>query len=86
MAATAFAGAPCCCHDLGADGIGDLVMHFATSETVRELELDSADRGDEIELIVRGHLFDGTEFEASDCITIVSGRHRAVPRNQREPT
>ena len=62
MAAAAFAGAPCCCHDLGADGIGDLVMRFATSETTRELELDSADSTDEIDLIISRHRFNGSEF------------------------
>ena len=60
-------------------------MRFSTSKMVRELELDSADRGDEIEWIVSGYLFDGTEFEASDRITIVGRRHGAAPRNQRGP-
>ena len=76
----------CGCHDLGGDCIDDLVIRFSTRELVRELELGAAEAGEEIELKVSGYLYDGTLFEASDCITIVGRprgralRSRAGPR------
>lgn len=67
---------PCTCHELGGDGIDDLSLKFSTSEMSRALELDALLRGETIELVLRGTLFDGTTFEATDCITVLGKSDR----------
>jgi hypothetical protein len=69
--ATPFDCELCDCHELGGDGIDDLVMHFSTRDMVRTLHLNYVDWGDTVKLTVSGYLLDGREFTASDCITIV---------------
>ena len=69
--ATPFGGELCDCHDLGSDGIDDLVLKFSTRKTARALELDSAPHNTSVTLTVSGSLFDGTEFEGTDSICVV---------------
>ncbi len=80
-----FDGPPCECHHRGKDGIDDLIMRFSTRQMVRAFELNSALHGDEIELVMSGQLFDGREFTASDCITIVGRPGSAGLRGTRGP-
>jgi hypothetical protein len=69
--ATPFDGEPCDCHDMGGDGIMDLLLMFRTPDVVDALELDGMSHGDVVELVVTGTLLDGTAFEAYDCIKTV---------------
>jgi predicted outer membrane repeat protein len=71
--ASPFEGEPCDCHEEEGDGFTDLSMKFRTDEVVESLELNDLPAGAAIELIVSGHLLDGTPFEASDCIALVPG-------------
>jgi hypothetical protein len=80
--ATPFEGELCDCHELGGDGIDDLVIRFSTRQVARTLQLDGANRGDAIELTVSGYLSDGREFTASDCITIVGRPGGMALRNR----
>lgn len=63
-----FGGDLCGCQKLGADGIDDLVLPFSMRELAEVLELGSGRRRDPVTLTLRGTLFDGTPFQASDCI------------------
>ena len=83
--ATAFDGEPCECHDIGPDGIDDLVLKFSTPEMVETLELGSLPRGTSVMLTLSGSLLDGTEFEASDCIVIVGKYVPGTLRGGRKP-
>ena len=69
--ATPFDGEPCDCHNMGGDGIMDLLLKFRTPDVVDALELDGMSHGDVVELVVTGTLLDGTEFVAYDCIKTV---------------
>ena len=60
----------CACTTGGPDGILDLTMKFSRLEFAGLLE--SAVHGDVVKLVLTGALIDGTPFEASDCITILS--------------
>jgi len=84
-AGTAFDGEPCECHDIGPDGIDDLVLKFSTPEMVETLELGSLPRGTSVMLTLSGSLLDGTEFEASDCIVIVGKYVPGTLRGGRKP-
>ena len=78
--ATPFETTGCDCHDLGGDGIDDLVLKFSTPEMTDAFELDSLERGSSLMLTIRGFLLDGTPFEASDCVRLVGhgkGKERA---------
>ncbi|UCG16211.1 MAG: hypothetical protein JSV19_13045 [Phycisphaerales bacterium] len=68
--ATPFPGEPCECHDLGADGIVDLLMRFKTDALVETLGLGALPSGEVVELVVSGTLLDGTPFTATDCVEI----------------
>jgi hypothetical protein len=68
---TPFEGEPCNCHELEGDGFTDLSMKFDRPELVEALELESAEPGAFIELVVTGVLTNGQLFEASDCIRLV---------------
>ncbi len=61
----------CDCHKLLGDGIEDLQMFFATKSTASALELDQEENRTNIEVVLRGSLYDGTPFEVSDCVTVV---------------
>ncbi len=68
--ATPLSGDPCSCHELGGDGIDDLLLKFSTPDLGMTLELAALERGTSVVLTLRGALLDGTEFEAFDCIVI----------------
>ena len=40
------------------------------------LELDQEDGDSLLELVVTGHLDDGTEFQASDCVRLVPAKNK----------
>jgi hypothetical protein len=70
--ATPFVGLACDCNEyVEGDGIDDLSMKFLSDEVVESLELNDLDPGALVELVLSGALFDGTPFEASDCIRLV---------------
>lgn len=68
---TPFDGEPCDCHDLGADGIMDLLLKFRVPDVVAGLDLNGMNHGSVVELVVSGRLTDGTPFDAYDCIRTV---------------
>ncbi len=72
--ATPFEGELCACHDFGGDGLDDLTLKFSTAEMSRALKLNELPKGETIELVLRGTLQDGTNFEARDCIVIPGSR------------
>ncbi len=79
--ATPFDGELCGCHDLGGDGIDDLLMKFRTSAVVEALNLGNLSPGAVVELVLSGSLLDGTQFNASDCVVVVppgSGQSNAT--------
>ncbi len=84
-AGTAFDGEPCECHDIGPDGIDDLVLKFSMPVLVETLELGSLPHGTSVMLTLSGSLLDGTEFEASDCIVIVGKYVPGTLRGGRKP-
>ncbi|UCG15671.1 MAG: hypothetical protein JSV19_10295, partial [Phycisphaerales bacterium] len=61
------------CHELGADGIVDLQMHFENEVVTAALELDALAPGAVVELIINGSLLDRTPF------TTEEDRIRLVP-------
>ncbi len=71
-AATPFPGDPQnpddCCHDLGGDGIQDLLMHFRTRQCCENLGLTEDSF---LSLELNGLLLDGTPFSADDCIRVL---------------
>ncbi len=69
--ATPFEGELCDCHELGADGILDLLLNFSTQEIVEALDLNSLSPGEEVVLTVTGNLTDGTPFTGSDYVWLV---------------
>ena len=77
--ATPFAGDLCDCHDLGGDGIDDLLLKFSTPELTGAFELSELPSGASLLLTLSGSLLDGTAFEASDCVVIPGKPARARP-------
>ena len=69
--ATPFDGVPCACHEYEGDGILDVSMKFKTDNVVAGLELNSLPPGALVPLVLRGMLYDGTPFVASDCVRLV---------------
>jgi hypothetical protein len=69
-------GESCECHTLGADGIDDLVMKFSVSDLVSAFDLDITEPDSPVIVSVSGTLFDGTVFEAFDCLRIVPSARR----------
>jgi uncharacterized membrane protein len=68
---TPFDGELCDCHDLGGDGIMDLLLKFRVPDVVAGLDLNGMNHGSVVELVVTGRLTDGTPFDAYDCIKTV---------------
>ena len=68
--ATPFPGEPCECHDLGGDGIIDLLMRFKTDALADALQLGALPSGEVVELVVSGTLLGGAPFTATDCVEI----------------
>jgi subtilisin-like proprotein convertase family protein len=69
--ATPFDGELCDCHEMGGDGIMDVMMHFDSNEVVDALELGDLPAGALVELSLTGNLVDGTTFQANDCVRLV---------------
>jgi len=80
--ATPFAGDLCDCHDLGGDGIDDLLLKFSTPELAGAFQLSKVRSGAPIMLTLSGSLLDGTAFRASDCVVIPGN---AAPPRKRGP-
>jgi hypothetical protein len=78
--ATPFSGDLCDCHDLGGDGIDDLLLKFSTPELAGAFELSELPSGASMMLTLSGSLLDGTAFEASDCVIIPGNPVRARQR------
>ncbi|NIO27667.1 MAG: T9SS type A sorting domain-containing protein [Candidatus Latescibacteria bacterium] len=66
-------GDDCACTTGGPDGLVDLTLKFSQQEIAQSIS--PAEDGDVIVLTVTGALFDGTPFEASDCVKIMSMGH-----------
>jgi hypothetical protein len=64
-------GDECECTTADPDGYLDLTLKFQKSEVVAWI--GGAAKGDVVRLTVTGQLEDGTPFEGTDCVTIVSG-------------
>jgi len=75
---TPFAGEHCDCHEMGGDGIDDLAIKFSTPEMVAAFDLDDMPRRGSVALTLTGALFDGTVFEATDCVVITGQPGRAL--------
>jgi hypothetical protein len=70
--ATPYEGEACGCHDLGADGVTDLVLKFDTQQLVTTLALPTA-KG-YVTLSLEGTLdpeAGGTAVKGADCLKIV---------------
>lgn len=71
-----FDGLLCECGELEGDGLDDLSMKFRTQELAEALELDDVAKFSALEVVLTGELFDGTPFEASDCIDVLGSQGR----------
>ncbi|MHC4363513.1 MAG: right-handed parallel beta-helix repeat-containing protein, partial [Planctomycetota bacterium] len=67
-------GEECDCTTDGPDGLMDLTLKFRRLDIAAVLGL--AEDGDIATLTLTGSMLDGTSFEASDCVTILSKRPR----------
>ena len=65
-------GDECDCTSAGPDGTMDLTLKFLTRDIAAAI--GAVSDGDEIALTLTGQLLDGTPFEASDCVRILSKR------------
>jgi hypothetical protein len=65
-------GDECDCTSAGSDGTMDLTLKFLTRDIAAAI--GPVFEGDEIALTLTGQLLDGTPFEASDCVRILSKR------------
>jgi hypothetical protein len=65
-------GEECECHELEGDGFTDLVIHFSRAKIITTLSLGDMPRDAEVPITVTGKLFDGTPFEATDCVRIIA--------------
>lgn len=68
----------CGCHSEGPDGNSDLLVAFRSTEITEALDLTMLSPFP-VELVVRGRLRDGSEFEGRDCLNVV------VPPAERRP-
>jgi len=59
----------CSCSNEGPDGFKDLTMEFPAAEIAAVVALGAS--GDETALTLTGTLYDGTPFEATDCVVFV---------------
>lgn len=65
----------CECNALGGDKFLDVLLEFDISQLAEAL--GEVHDGDIVPLTVTGELFDGTPFEATDCVVIVKGGSEA---------
>jgi hypothetical protein len=65
-------GGQCACTTSGADGFMDLSLKFSRLEIAGIL--GHVQKGEVVNLTLTGSTSDGTEFEGSDCLTIVGSR------------
>ncbi len=63
-------GDECACTTGGPDGFMDLTLKFSRQKIA--VAIGPAEDGDVVVLTLTGSLIDGTPFEASDCVTILS--------------
>ena len=63
-------GSECGCTTAGPDGTMDLTLKFSRQEIAGVLS--STGDGDVVSLTLTGELLDGTPFEATDCVTVLS--------------
>ncbi len=70
VAAPYSGGEPCGCTTAGPDGYKDLNLKFDALELAAAL--GEVNDGDELELTLTGSMTDGTSFEGSDCVVILS--------------
>ncbi len=63
-------GDECACTTGGPDGFMDLTLKFSRQKIA--VAIGPAEDGDVVILTITGSLMDGTPFEASDCVTILS--------------
>jgi hypothetical protein len=64
-------GEACECESRAPDGFVDALIRFRTPRVDAELRLNEFERGDTVELTIRGETYDGTSFTASDCIKLI---------------
>ncbi len=82
--ATPFTGDLCDCHELGGDGIDDLLLKLSTRELAGAFDLSELPSGASMMLTLSGLLLDGTSFEASDCVVIPGKPARSRQRGSRK--
>lgn len=70
--ATPFDGDLCDCHTLKCDGVKDLVMKFSGTWMAYAFDLDHEKDKTNVRLVLRGRFEDGSEFEASDCVRVLT--------------
>jgi hypothetical protein len=71
------------CADMSPDGFADLSLRFATEDIAATL--GAVADGDEVNLTLRGRLFDGTVIEGEDIVAIVGGGSEPSPVKQPAP-
>jgi hypothetical protein len=77
-------GSECECTSEGPDGFADLTLKFSSLEIAEALLAGGAAAAGEVrQLTLSGELFDGTEFEASDCVTFVGKGQESEDRGER---
>ena len=72
---TPFVGNPCECHNLGPDGIDDIVMVYGPLRMINEFNLSQVPNGSVLGFKVTGRLLNGAPFEGHDCLTIINPGH-----------
>lgn len=70
--ATPFTGDLCDCHTLKCDGEKDLVMKFSGTWMEYAFDLNKEKDKTDVRLVLRGKFEDGSEFEASDCVRVLT--------------
>jgi hypothetical protein len=70
------------CDDPSPDGFDDLVMKFSAADIAAMI--GPVRKGDEIFLVLRGRLYDGTVFEGEDMVVVVGNTGAAAQLNPPE--